>query len=449
MSEAAKAARKAMHAKIARITRTDPNQKVDASGYTPPDALDADVKTGARPISQRQYKRGGKVVGKVQGEHAKQHAGRKPRKSGGRLSTPDGLINRDAREANEEREGIKHIGAYAKGGSTYGVSTPLRLKKTYSAGERTSKVYRDPDFNEYRVKHFVNGAHRPDSDYHTDDAEDAHDAAQAYLKEKYAKGGSTHRKHYAGGGSENASAEEIELAKRIAEREAAAKKEAAEAAKKATVQGQPYRKGGKASHFEGSARDEREDKILAKKHHMSFDKWEASDLDKKHDRQQSMKGLKHGGEVHHSSCKCAKCGGLMRRADGGSVSDGELEGTRPTGDRMARKHGGRTKGKGKTDIKIIIGGHPGMDGMGAGHPRPPMGPPMGGPPMGPPPGGPPMGGPPPGMPPMGPGGPPPMPMPRKSGGRAYSATNMMAEHGTGAGGGLGRLAKIKAYGHKG
>lgn len=407
MSEAAKAARKAMHAKIARITRADPKQRVDASGYTPPDALDADVKTGARPISQRQYKRGGKVVGKVHGEHAKHHAGRKPRKSGGRLSTPDGLINRDDREANEEREGIKHIGAYAKGGSTYGVSTPLRLKKTYSAGERTSKVYRDPDWNEYRVKHFVDGAHRPDSDYHTDYAEDAHDRAQAYLKEKYAKGGSTHRKHHAGGGS------------------------------------------AKASHFEGSARDEREDKILAKKHHMSFGKWEASDLDKKHDRQQSMKGLKHGGEVHHSSCKCAKCGGLMRRADGGSVSDGELEGTRPTGDRMARKHGGRTKGKGKTDIKIIIGGHPGMDGMGAGPPRPPMGHPMGGPPMGPPPGGPPMGGPPPGMPPMGPGGPPPMPMPRKSGGRAYNATKMLAEHTTGAGGGLGRLVKIKAYGHKG
>lgn len=334
MSEAAKAARKAMHAKIARITRADPKQRVDASGYTPPDALDADVKTGARPISQRQYKRGGKVVGKVHGEHAKHHAGRKPRKSGGRLSTPDNLINRDDREANEEREGIKHIGAYAKGGST-------------------------------------------------------------------------HRKHHAGGGS------------------------------------------AKASHFEGSARDEREDKILAKKHHMSFGKWEASDLDKKHDRQQSMKGLKHGGEVHHSSCKCAKCGGLMRRADGGSVSDGELEGTRPTGDRMARKHGGRTKGKGKTDIKIIIGGHPGMDGMGAGPPRLPMGPPMGGPPMGPPPGGPPMGGPPPGMPPMGPGGPPPMPMPRKSGGRAYNATKMLAEHTTGAGGGLGRLVKIKAYGHKG
>ena len=425
MSEAAKAARKAMHAKIARITRADPKQRVDASGYTPPDALDADVKTGARPISQRQYKRGGKVVGKVQGEHAKQHAGRKPRKSGGRaLLTPDGLVNRDAREANEEREGIKHIGAYAKGGKI-------------------------------------------------------------------------HRKHHAGGGSTKASAEEIELAKRIEEREAAAKKEAAEAAKKATVQGQPYRKGGKtsnfedsaldkrqdkmlakkhhmsasewersdldkkhdqpyrkggkASHFEGSARDEREDKILAKKHHMSFGKWEASDLDKKHDRQQSMKGLKHGGEVHDASCKCAKCGGRMGRSTGGSldVSDGEFQGTRPTGGRMARKHGGRTKGKGKTDIKIIIGGHPGMDGMGAGPPRPPMGPPMGGPPMGPPPGGPPMGGPPPGMPPMGPGGPPPMPMPRKSGGRAYNATKMLAEHTTGAGGGLGRLVKIKAYGHKG
>jgi hypothetical protein len=75
-------------------------------------------------------------------------------------------------------------------------------------------------------------------------------------------------------------------------------------------------------------------------------------------------------------------------------------------------------------------------------PRPPMGgPPMGGPPMGGmPPGGPPMGG-------MPPGGAPPMPMPRKRGGRTYAAAQELGEHTTGSGGGLGRLAKIRSYGH--
>ena len=47
--------------------------------------------------------------------------------------------------------------------------------------------------------------------------------------------------------------------------------------------------------WEGSAEDERQDKILAKKHKESFKDWEASDADTKHDRQQSMKGLKKGG----------------------------------------------------------------------------------------------------------------------------------------------------------
>jgi len=45
-----------------------------------------------------------------------------------------------------------------------------------------------------------------------------------------------------------------------------------------------------------------------------------------------------------------------------------------------------------------------------------------------------------------PAGPPGGMMARKHGGRAFKATKMMAEHDTGAGGGLGRLMKIKAYG---
>lgn len=47
--------------------------------------------------------------------------------------------------------------------------------------------------------------------------------------------------------------------------------------------------------FEGSAKDVREDKKLAKKRGMSMKEWESSAADVKHDKQRSMKGLKKGG----------------------------------------------------------------------------------------------------------------------------------------------------------
>ena len=113
------------------------------------------------------------------------------------------------------------------------------------------------------------------------------------------------------------------------------------------------------------------------------------------------------------------------------------------GGRVKRKSGGRTKGKGKTNINIVIAA-PGADASamppGAMPPRgapppgmapapapgmagmPPMPPGGGMPPMGPPPGG---------MPPM---GPPPM---RKAGGRVDSYKSLKG----GSGSGLGRLKK--------
>lgn len=54
-------------------------------------------------------------------------------------------------------------------------------------------------------------------------------------------------------------------------------------------------KGGKAEAFEGTAKDMAQDKKLAKKHGMSLKDYERSSIDKKHDEQRSMKGLKKGG----------------------------------------------------------------------------------------------------------------------------------------------------------
>lgn len=82
---------------------------------------------------------------------------------------------------------------HARGGSTYASMDDkprLRLVKTHTGPEgRTAKVYKDQDWGEYRVKHYVNGQHQANADYHTDDLEDAHDTAQAMMREKRARGG--------------------------------------------------------------------------------------------------------------------------------------------------------------------------------------------------------------------------------------------------------------------
>lgn len=97
--------------------------------------------------------------------------------------------------------------------------------------------------------------------------------------------------------------------------------------------------------------------------------------------------------------------------------------------RQPRARGGAVK-KGTT-VNVIVATPP------AGGPQPGAGGPAPGPSMPPPP--PP--GPPPGAPPMmaGPGG----PMPRKNGGRVS-----LPKNGGGAGGGMGRLEKVKMYGDR-
>lgn len=114
MSKLSEDARASAKSKAERLVRSDPHARVDASGYSPEGAEDGDVQTGPRPISRRQFRRGGKVAG----DASPSRADRKPRATGGAL-TPDTLINRNVKSANEDRVGTKHDGGMKKGGRVH------------------------------------------------------------------------------------------------------------------------------------------------------------------------------------------------------------------------------------------------------------------------------------------------------------------------------------------
>ena len=204
-----------------------------------------------------------------------------------------------------------------------------------------------------------------------------------------------------------------------------------------TLTTQGAKKGGKirSKHAKGGAAhpDEAEDKKLIKKMI----------------KPSAMKRDEHcwGGEAKPKKAKGGEAGrGLYVRQN----YPHEVPGA--DGGRTAKKRGGAI-GKGKTNVNIMIHPHSPMGAMGA----PAVMPPMGGPAMPPPPpprppmppmgamgaGMPmaaPMGAVGAGMPPMGAGRPGMPPIGRKSGGKVEHVIDHAA------GGGLGRLEKIKAYG---
>ena len=109
-----KQAKAAMNEKISRMT-APLKGPVDASGWTAYDPLDADVKTGMRPVSRRAYKSGGKVDAKPEGKMCGGRADRKAKKDGGKAIAM-AYANRNMKEANEERDGKKHVGGMKSGG---------------------------------------------------------------------------------------------------------------------------------------------------------------------------------------------------------------------------------------------------------------------------------------------------------------------------------------------
>jgi hypothetical protein len=115
MYEMAKKAREAMKSKAKALAAPGKGQMVSSADWSPAEPMEADVKTGLRPISRRAFKKGGKVIG----ESAKADMGKMPRKSGGRTEATEyanAKINRNVKDANEEREGIKHVGGMKRGG---------------------------------------------------------------------------------------------------------------------------------------------------------------------------------------------------------------------------------------------------------------------------------------------------------------------------------------------
>jgi hypothetical protein len=74
----------------------------------------------------------------------------------------------------------------------------LKLVKAFS-GETNgkqlmAKVYKDMDWNEYRVKHYENGSHLTEADYHTNDKEEALEYAKNYANGKFET--QTHQPEY-------------------------------------------------------------------------------------------------------------------------------------------------------------------------------------------------------------------------------------------------------------
>ena len=403
-----KQAKKAMNDKINRYT-APLKGSVDASGWEAYDPLNADVKTGMRPISRRAYKKGGKVEAKPEGKMCGGRADRKKRQSGGKAITANSLVNRNVKEANQERDGIKHVGGMKKGG-----------KVSKEAWEH-SKADLKQDKKLAKKRGMSMEA------WEKSKADKKHDAQQSPKGLKHggrsgkADGGTSAQVQRAGKG-DYAGMYPADLSnetlKQIRDRDAVRKMR-----ERMLMQGAEGRKnGGKVDHDAHTAIGHAVG--AAMKAYLNHEKEEGEE------------------EEGNGERKARKAGGRIGKAAGGGFGE-DLNNPKAKSDKPSK--GGKVP-----VINITINSEPKAPAMPIpGAPMPPLPPgmplPVGGPPM--PPGGPAAGGPPPDLGALmgamgggaGPGAGPMPPMPRRDGGR----TNTMT---AGAGSGEGRLQKGDWYG---
>lgn len=409
MSEESKKYRAEMKAKAHRLAGGgDPHQKVDASDWAPPPAMHTTAPTGPRPVSRRQYKSGGHVAG----EEAKHHAGRRPRRASGGKALVRDLENADVKTANEDRDGIKHDGGMKKGGRTKragggglglaGLAGGIIPDLIASGGKNAGPMggiapYLAGKKRGGRAERDV-GGEVPTTRFQMSNGPSMVSKA-AGLK----RGGAAHPDEK----------EDEKLIHREVKESALKRAMGGEASHPIGNLGQfAHPAGGRMARAKGGELNARERNALPKG---EFGE-PASRKYPMPDRSHAANAKARASEMEHK----------------GRLSKGQEEKIDAKADRvLARKSGGRAKDKMNVNIVIAPGGQRPPQPMAA----PPMPPPAGGqlplpprPPMPPPS----MGAGPPGMPP-GAMSPPPM---RKRGGLVDG----------GAGGGLGRLEKVRDYG---
>lgn len=413
MSEMAKTARAAMKDKAKRLTSGDPTTKVDSSTWTPPEPLDTGVKTGMRPISRRAFKSGGKV----DGAKAMANMGKSAR-GGNKPATADSLINRNVKDANEEREGIKHIGGMKKGGAAKAIGGPLvGAKKQMDASVMQSGV--------------------PDARFGFGGVRKGQISPARALG---IKTGGKVDKH------DDVAADKALIKKMVRPSARTGKDEGGSIIKASP--GNDYLRGD--SNFERRMGAIKASNRVGAEANAALKQHEEDRSPESWDKYSNLsKGSKMLYDAYKDEAdKERKSGGRAKRKDGGGVFSGPgYPGKVPgaTGGRTAHAKGG----KAGTTVNIIMAGKPADDDMMKGNADAPTPPPAMPVPV-PPPAGMPAGGMPAGMPA---GMPMPMPTPpaggaplaRKAGGRTYRSYKDMD---AGSGGGFGRLEKTEIQAHK-